>query len=364
MEASPEQRAAFLPVSPLQPGPTGTLKQSQHFTLFLSLAAESSVEEEADPAFKNFLQNIEDHDLGLFTYATRFISHGATFTVRRTIMPEHKSVVFKSTVQGKMKIDSEDEALRLETILLELRVLTHPPLRRHKNIINLLTVGWEGDAFDHFRKWPVLVVEYADRGTLVDYFDHETSLPFPARQSISLDVASGLHALHECGIVHGDLKLENVLVVSENSGGRVVAKLSDFGGALLDSEAIGSIRMATSPWNSPEWRVERPRQRLLKSDVYSLGLLIWRIALNGSNPFEDESLFALPQRLQNRFAQLEEEKQDDSSFLEKAKRSISEHGDKAWQMTLDSVFDVSIRTAENSRNLSEVVGLLTASAEK
>lgn len=90
-------------------------------------------------------------------------------------------------------------------------------------------------------------MEYADQGTLVDYFDHEPDLPFSTRKMLCADVANGLLALHCCGIVHGDLKLENVLVFSVDEDFPVRAKLSDFGAALLDSDTLEPIPMATPP---------------------------------------------------------------------------------------------------------------------
>jgi len=157
------------PITPLQTKGYEE-SQSQHFTLFLSLAAyiRDKVIETAEPVFGNFLRNVRDHDIGIFTQATLFVGRGASFSVRRTLISEHRDVVLKSTLRGLESTDKRDEARRLEAILLELRVLTHPPLLAHENIVNLLQLGWEGDAVDISRKCPVLVMEYADLGTLGD----------------------------------------------------------------------------------------------------------------------------------------------------------------------------------------------------
>lgn len=202
----------LLPPSALKTRSSPLPSHSQHFTLFLSLA--NQIRDQAinnsEPLFAHFLRNVRDHDVGIFASATQQLGRGSTFAVRRSAISEHKDVVFKSSLQTGQKISNAAESQRLENILLELRVLTHPPIRRHKNIVDLIQVGWEGDSYDVFRKWPVLVVEYADRGTLLDYFDHEPALPFFTRRKLCSDVAAGLLALHDCGIVHGDLKLENI----------------------------------------------------------------------------------------------------------------------------------------------------------
>jgi len=74
----------------------------------------------------------------------------------------------------------------------------------------------------------------------------------------------------------------------------VVAKLSDFGGALPDIPNLTSLQFGTPPWNAPGGNCERPREELLNSDVYSLGMVIWHVMLNGRSPFHDTELFQLP----------------------------------------------------------------------
>jgi len=110
-------------------------------------------------------------------------------------------------------------------------------------------VGWEGDASHRSRKWPVLTVEYANRGTLDDYFDYHTSPSFSPKNAICCDVRNGLQALHDCNVVHEDLKFPNVLVFSSNDERPMIAKLSGFSGALLDTRAMTSLSFASRPWN-------------------------------------------------------------------------------------------------------------------
>lgn len=357
--------SALSPVSLLLRG--NGQRQSQYFSLFLSYAARMRGEalRSADPAFTNFLYNLRDHDIGIFSAATLFIGRGATFTVRRTMLPEHQDVVFKSALRNLDGLDKADDARALEALLLELRVLTHSSLRAHENIVKLLQIGWEGDGFDLSRRWPVLVIEYADLGTLVDYFDREPKTSWSTRKMLCQDIANGLQALHHCGVFHGDLKLENVLVFSASEEARPArAKLSDFGGALLDSDTLDSVSMATPPWNAPEWKTARPRSQLINSDVYSLGLLIWRVVLNGRNPFDDVEIF--PPLLTRRefMAKLEQEKATDSLFLDKAKHSVAKSGIDVDQQLVFNIFDVSIRANESDRLLDRLVGLIESPSKR
>jgi serine/threonine protein kinase len=242
---------------------------------------------------------------------------------------------------------------KIEAILLELRVLTHSPLRNHENIVKLIQVGWEGDALDNTVKWPVLVVDFADRGTLADFFENEPVVDFAMKRSLCLDVANGLRALHDCQIVHGDLKLLNVLVYSEEDR-HVVAKLSDFGGALLDSPDALAKPMATPPWTAPEYDTLRPRSELLKSDIYALGLLIWQAMLSGNDPFCDETIFDLPKADDNRLDAIQKLKQSED-FLTRAKISISNYANDVDCGTISRIFDSSIRVAQSDRNLERVI---------
>ena len=337
-------------------------KTIQYFSAFLSLAADLRDKhlENADPPFAEFLRNVRDRDVGLQTRGTRFVGRGGTFTVRRTVDAAHRPVVLKSTVMGERTTDDAAKSARLDAVLLELKVLTHPPVQRHANIVELLQIGWEGDAVDPFLKWPVLVVEYADLGTLVDYFDSRLKQDVPAAvwRKLCGDVASGLLVIHESGIFHGDLKLENVLVFSDEESGSVVVKLSDFGGAILDGEGPETDSKATPPWTAPECKVKRPRKRHQASDVYMLALLIWRIALSGRDPFQDADIFLLSPVLKERIAQLEAEKQLDQAFLDRAKRSIAKYVSQQDAELLGAIFDRSLRKNEGDRNLYDVVSLL------
>lgn len=175
----------------------------------------------------------------------------------------------------------------LRAVLLEVRVLTHPPLRAHNNIANLIQLIWEPDPDNADQAWPTLVLEYAENGTLADFQIDYPNLPFSLRRQLCRDVGNGLRALRDAGIVHGDLKSENVLVFDINQGEGVVAKLADFGSAVIDLEPSQTAKLPafTLPWNAPESHDRLPRDILQKTDVYSFGLLVWRIVLDGVNPF-------------------------------------------------------------------------------
>jgi serine/threonine protein kinase len=337
---------------------SSSLLRSFHFSMLFSLADGFKEEAiaEAEPTLANNLRNLRDHDIGIFSNATEYVGRGATFSVRRTLFGDSKDVVFKSRVPDPDQDGNTPFMQKIEAILLELRVLTHSPLRKHDNIVRLIQVGWEGDALDKTIKWPVLIIDFADRGTLADFFENEAVVDFSTKRSISLDVAKGLQGLHDCQIVHGDLKLLNVLIYSDDDR-HVVAKLSDFGGALLDSPDILAKPMGTPPWTAPEYDTLRSRGELLKSDIYALGLLIWQVMIDGNDPFCDDSIFDLPKTNIDRLDAIKQWKQSDD-FLNKAKTSIYNYATDADYDMISKVFESSLQVDQNGRDLDRVISCL------
>jgi len=199
--------------------------------------------------------------------------------------------VFKRTVPLINKPRDADASFqaRVRAMMLELRTLAHPPINKHENIVKLLGLAWETDHFDITRKWPVFVVERATGGTLADLLQSETVIQLDARLNLMLDTVLGLEVLHACGIIHGDIKLENVLVFGTSGASGddrpFIAKLADFSSAMFNPTETSRLSSGTWPWNAPEWRDQLYADGLRQTDVYSLGFTLWRLLANGKHPF-------------------------------------------------------------------------------
>ncbi len=118
----------------------------------------------------------------------------------------------------------------------------------------------------------------------------------PARAlTVALDVARGLAATHQCGVVHRDVKPSNVLVRQDGS-----ACLTDFGLVRMSGTeearltATGEI-VGTVNYMAPE-QFRDPRRVTPQSDVYSLGATLFH-ALSGMPPFAGEPIPAIAMRL-------------------------------------------------------------------
>jgi ankyrin repeat protein len=172
-------------------------------------------------------------------------------------------------------------------ILRELKVLSASSIRRHPNIVRLVMYSWEESFVETPTISPVLSLERAT-GSLAQ-IQGARKLSYAQKRGFILGVSRGLSVLHSCGVIHGDLKSENVLLFQQ--GNEFVAKLCDFGFSILLADTEGSktrLNGGTALWMAPEClaRVEIPTTTLAKTDVYSLGLLVWRLLLDGLNPFE------------------------------------------------------------------------------
>ena len=178
--------------------------------------------------------------------------------------------------------DSDRKAMN--SVLMEIYALTHPPLFKHPNIVTFLALGWGNNPYNISYKLPVVVVEHADHGSLAALQEREI-LDSKTKVNLSLDIAEGLKVLHRCGIIHGDVKSENVLIFSDTQR-RYLAKLADFGFSTVGEAASDLLHIGgTRPWKAPEAAHAVPRHLLTQTDVYSFGMTIWRIAMNGMDPF-------------------------------------------------------------------------------
>ncbi|KAF9995012.1 hypothetical protein BGZ79_000211 [Entomortierella chlamydospora] len=115
----------------------------------------------------------------------------------------------------------------------------------------------------------MLVMEYLKGGSLTKAIP---SLEWRSKTRIARQVALGLAYLHSKNIIHCDLKSSNILL-TEN----LDAKICDFGPANGNG--------GTLPWMAPE-RLQDPPQSSTKSDIYSLGVVMWEMA-SGRTPYEE-----------------------------------------------------------------------------
>nr|WP_246414395.1 Stk1 family PASTA domain-containing Ser/Thr kinase [Microbacterium thalassium] len=143
------------------------------------------------------------------------------------------------------------------------------------NVVNVFDQGQDGEV-------AYLVMEYLPGITLRELLREQKRLTVPQAISIMDAVVSGLAAAHRSGIVHRDVKPENVLLAED---GRV--KIGDFGLARATSAntATGAQLLGTIAYLAPELVTRGTADA--RSDIYALGIMLYEM-LVGEQPYKGE----------------------------------------------------------------------------
>lgn len=149
----------------------------------------------------------------------------------------------------------------------------------HPNIVNVYDVGEDnGISF--------IVMELVEGITLKEYIEKKGRLAVREATSIAIQVSMGLQAAHNNGIVHRDVKPQNIIISTD---GKV--KVTDFGIArVATSNTISSNVMGSVHYSSPEQA--RGGYSDYKSDIYSLGITMYEM-LTGHVPFDGDTTVAI-----------------------------------------------------------------------
>lgn len=175
----------------------------------------------------------------------------------------------------------------METIRTEIQIMSFPPLQDVYSIVKMLGYNWAP-----YEDFPSIVIEHAPHGTVDSYLKTRgkpvTLQAWAVIHGLCVDVAVGIEALHANGIIHGDIKPQNILVYEDqitDSDIRPTARLSDFGHSIFSIEEEQRLSYLGTPlFNPPEVLDLRygtrasqlPNiQSLAKCDVWGFGLTVW-----------------------------------------------------------------------------------------
>ena len=151
----------------------------------------------------------------------------------------------------------------------------------HPNIVSVYDIGQDGNR--HY-----IVMEYVEGRNLKELILESAPFPIERALTIAIRVCAAVGAAHKAGLIHCDVKPQNILVVPD---GRV--KVTDFGiaRALTSAPVVeGGDVWGTPDYLSPE---QAAGERLgPPSDVYSIGVVMYEM-LTGRLPFEAESGIAI-----------------------------------------------------------------------
>src|SRR5919202_505485 len=148
----------------------------------------------------------------------------------------------------------------------------------HPNIVSVYDRGETDDGTYY------IVMEYVPRGTLKDRILRKGPLPPRTAAAVASQVAEALEAAHRRGVIHRDIKPQNILITSSGD-----VKVADFGIARAASSRTltkTGLIMGTAHYISPEQAMGDPVGP--QSDLYSLGVVLYEM-LTGEVPYDAET---------------------------------------------------------------------------
>lgn len=197
--------------------------------------------------------------------------------------------------------------------------LTHP------NVVNVYDVGNDDGVY-------YIVMELIEGITLKEYISKKGKLSIKEATSIAIQVSMGLEAAHSHGIVHRDVKPQNIIISTD---GKV--KVTDFGIArAASSNTISSNAMGSVHYSSPEQ--VRGGYSDEKSDIYSLGITLYEM-VTGVVPFDGDTTVAIA------IKHLQEEMVPPSTYTPELPYSLERIIEKCTQKSVDRRY----------RNMGEVI---------
>lgn len=175
-------------------------------------------------------------------------------------------------------LQGADRVSRIERFYREARAagqLTHP------NIVTVHEVGEDRGRY-------FIAMEYLEGQTLRERLSVGGPLPLPEAIKLAVALCDALDYAHRSGIVHRDIKPDNVHLVP---GG--IVKLTDFGIARILSES--SLTVAGQVFGTPSYMApEQIRGQAIdaRTDLFALGILLWEM-IAGRKPFTGDSVITI-----------------------------------------------------------------------
>uniref|UniRef100_A0A1B6G7F9 Protein kinase domain-containing protein n=1 Tax=Cuerna arida TaxID=1464854 RepID=A0A1B6G7F9_9HEMI len=225
--------------------------------------------------------------VGDYEYSSRdMIGHGAFAVVfKGRLRSDHSQIVAIKSITKKSLAKSQNLLGKEIKILKELRELNH------ENVVALFDCK---ESANHV----FLVMEYCNGGDLADYLSVKGTLSEDTIRMFLRQLAGAMKAMHAKGVVHRDLKPQNILLnYTPNRPSpqpqHIRLKIADFGFARFLQDGVMAATLCGSPmYMAPE--VIMSLQYDAKADLWSLGTIVFQ-CLTGKAPFQAQTPQALKQ---------------------------------------------------------------------
>ncbi|XP_056380714.1 NUAK family SNF1-like kinase 1 [Hyla sarda] len=205
------------------------------------------------------------------------LGRGTYGKVKRGIDKSTGMMVAVKSIQ-KDKITDELDRVHLQ------REIEITALLKHQHIIQVFEVFESTDKI-------IIVMEYGSNGELYDFINNKHQLPESDARRFFRQIVSAVHYCHKNGIVHRDIKLENILL-DENLN----VKLADFGlSNLYHKNQVLETYCGSPLYASPEIVKGLPYQGP-EVDCWALGVLLYAL-IYGSMPFDNSNYKTLAEQI-------------------------------------------------------------------
>ena len=169
---------------------------------------------------------------------------------------------------------------------------------RHPHVVDVTDFGESADGVFF------LVMEYVEGETLHRLLRREGTLPVKRAVNLLRQIADGVEAAHEAGILHRDLKPANIFIMTRGKGDGFV-KVGDFGLAKIVNQTVTDASSNATPSSrgiigTPEFMSPEQMQPELgvdvRADVYALGTIAY-LMLGGKTPFAGDMMQLIMQKI-------------------------------------------------------------------
>jgi serine/threonine-protein kinase len=154
---------------------------------------------------------------------------------------------------------------------------------RHPNVISVQDVGRLPDGC------PYMVLEYIPGEDLFMLLQRERPLLQARATKIAMQVADALVSAHAAGVIHRDLKPDNIMLI-ERDGDPDFVKVVDFGIAKVGAQPGQALTAVGSVFGTPEYMAPEQARGIAvdhRTDLYALGIVLYEM-LVGRSPFAHE----------------------------------------------------------------------------
>jgi len=200
-----------------------------------------------------------------------------------TVYLAHDTRLDRDVAVKVLKIDPRSglgEAGRRELILRFQQEAKAAARLNHPNIVSIYHVGRQGDQY-------YIVMEYLDGFSLGHLTKSGERNAVDTVLKWMYQVCDGLHFAHEHGVIHRDIKPDNLILLSNGT-----VKITDFGIARLEKSELVKTKdqtfMGTIYYCSPE-QLKEFKNIDARTDIFSMGVVFYQL-LTGTLPFHEESI--------------------------------------------------------------------------